>query len=92
MNDREKFEEVYWSKHGGDVIKKPFRREANKYFVPYVEACWFIWQAATAESAARIAKLENALEYLIDTCPPIDPCGEEAHQRAKAITNTRDKT
>ena len=77
MNNRKKFEA--WAKE-------------NYFYVDVKENSWQVWQAATAESVARIAELENALEYLIDACPPIDPSGKEAHERAKAITNTGDKT
>ncbi len=102
MNDREKFEEVYWSKHGGDVIKKPFRREANKYLVPYVEACWFIWQAATAESDARIAELEQKLVEISSLMTlwkkgllTGDELGKSlfvVHESKPAITKTGDKS
>jgi len=87
MSKDKAFEEFMFSEHGcdlhskincGDISAKRYARE--------------VWQAATAESAARIAELENALEYLMNTCPPLDLSGEEAHERAKAIINTGDKT
>jgi len=88
MKDRDKFE-----KHTKEVLGLCVDIGVDgEYESDRTRENWLTWQAAAAESAARLAELENALEYLMNTCPPIDPSGEEAHERAKAITNTGDKS
>ena len=36
------------------------------------------------EAAAREARLREALEYVLNVCPPIDPTGEDARRAARA--------
>ncbi len=95
MNDRKKFEE--WLKEDTTI-------ELNDELTDFA---WYVWKAATAESAARIAELEQKLHSLILAANTVNGCytrnpanfaaalanmEAKANECQQAITNTGDKT